>query len=101
MFLMILDKTLGCFVPKGRYYGNHLEGNVTTQFDKAGQGRIEQVTFFDGRQQHEKRRSLQIPTGLTMNYFTSILPKMDWSQIENSYPYVVFLMGQTDSVVKI
>ena len=31
---------LGCFVPKGRYYGNHLEGNVTTQFDKAGQGRI-------------------------------------------------------------
>ena len=45
MFLMILDKTLGCFVPKGRYYGNHLEGNVTTQFDKAGQGRKGQDTF--------------------------------------------------------
>ena len=76
-----------------------MEGNVTTQFDKAGQGRIEQDTFFDGRQQDEKRRSLQIPTGLTMNYFTSILPKLDW-KLQNSYPYVVFLMGQTDSVVK-
>ena len=78
-----------------------MEGNVTTQFDKAGQGRIEQDTFFDGRQEHEKRKSLQIPMGLTKNYFTSILPKLDWSKIANSYPYVVFLMGQTNSVVKI
>ena len=77
-----------------------MEGNVTTQFDKAGQGRKGQGTLFDGRRQHEKRKSLQIPTGLTKNYFTSILPKLDWSKIANSYPYVVFLMGQTDSVVK-
>ena len=76
-----------------------MEGNVTTQFDKAGQRRREQDTFFDGRRQHEKRKSLQIPKGLTKNYFTSILPKRDWSK--NSYPYVVFLMGQTNSVVKI
>ena len=100
MFLMILDKTLGCFVPKGRYYGNHLEGNVTTQFDKAGQGRIEQDTFLSA-DSNMRKGSLQIPMGLTKNYFTSILPKLDWSQIANSYPYVVFLMGQTDSVVKI
>ena len=78
-----------------------MEGNVTTQFDKAGQGRKGQGTLFDGRRQHEKRKSLQIPMGLTKNYFTSILPKLDWSKIANSYPYVVFLMGQTNSVVKI
>ena len=58
MFLMILDKTLGCFVPKGRYYGNHLEGNVTTQFDKAGQGRIGQDTFFDGNMRKGKNREV-------------------------------------------
>ena len=69
MFLVILDKTR-MFCSLGRYYGNHLEGNVTTQFDKAGQGRKEQDTLFDGRRQHEKRKSLQIPTGLTKNYFT-------------------------------
>ena len=78
-----------------------MEGNVTTQFDKTGQGRKEQDTLFDGRRQHEKRKSLQIPKGLTKNYFTSILPKLDWSKIANSYPYVVFLIGQTNSVVKI